>query len=357
MINYRKIFISHAVTMLLMSLSMHAYGHHSVATHYDASRIVDITGTVKAWIFRSPHTFLAIYVKLEDGSTKVYRIEGPSVPTMGRLGFDRNSFKPGDEVSVTVYPNRDPNNPLVFGKSINGRKIVDTKKVEAVAAIEEGLSGVMKLEGRWQGEGFKQNPLRMFRKDGSTPLPLTAAGYAAWKNYDQENSPATTCEPANVPALFEAPDYLYDIRIKDNEVIFTHQSYNTTRTVPLASEPRQAESTGLFGMIKGRFEGDALIVESTNYPASKWGLAMASLPLGNGGDVPSSTEKKLVEQYTTIDDGKTLRVDFTIEDPVFLTEKYTGYLLFKRVPDETPFLSDACDPESAARYFRSKIQQ
>jgi hypothetical protein len=340
-----------------MFLTVPAYGHHSVSTHYDASKIIEISGVVKAWIFRSPHTFLQLEVKQEDGSIKEYRIEGPSVPSMGRLGYNKNSFKPGDLVSVTIYPNRDPSNSLVFGKSINGQTIIDTKEVETVVDVKEGLSGVMKLEGRWQGEGFKQNPVRMFRKDGTTPLPLTAAGYTAWKNYDQQNSPAATCEPANVPATFEAPDYLYDIRIKDDEAILTHEAYAVTRVVPLASEPRKAESTGLFGKVKGRIEGEALIVESTDFPPSKWGIAMASLPLGNGGDVPSSVEKKLVERYTTIDDGKTLRVDFTIEDPVFLTEKYASYRLFKRVPDDTPLLSDKCDIESAARYFRSGIQQ
>ena len=103
--------------VLLMAIAGDAYAHHSVRVHYDTSRTIEITGAVVDWQFRSPHTYVVLDVEKEDGSVEQWSIEGSSVPTMSRQGFDRNTFKPDDLITVTAQPNRDPNNPLVFGRT------------------------------------------------------------------------------------------------------------------------------------------------------------------------------------------------------------------------------------------------
>ena len=109
------------------------------------------------------------------------------------------------------------------------------------------------------------------RADGESPLPLTAEAREASQIYDSERSPANTCEPVNMPPVLHAPNYLYDVRIADDEVILYHEVYEVTRTVPLNSGPKQAEPSGLFGMVSGRIEGDELVVESSEYQPSRWG--------------------------------------------------------------------------------------
>ena len=100
-------------------------------------------------------------------------------------------------------------------------------------------------------------------------------------------------------------------------------------------------------------EGDELVIESSEFPPSRWGLALAAIPLGNGSDVPSSAEKRVVERYSASEDGSTLRVEYTVEDPVYLTEPYTGYRDFSRIPDDTPLHSYGCEVDSASRYSRN----
>jgi hypothetical protein len=95
-----------------------------------------------------------------------------------------------------------------------------------------------------------------------TPLRLTAAGLTAVENYDPQESPANFCEADNVPATYHSP-YQFEITIGDQEAVIYHESYNVTRTVPLASA--LAEPTGVFGMVSGRVDGNELVVESNNY--------------------------------------------------------------------------------------------
>jgi hypothetical protein len=76
--------------------------HHSFAG-YDKSRRVTVTGTVRQWQFTNPHSWLQLIV-VENGRQVEYPIEGASVNTLIRRGWTRTTFRPGDRVSVEMYP-------------------------------------------------------------------------------------------------------------------------------------------------------------------------------------------------------------------------------------------------------------
>ena len=334
-----------------LAIAGNSHAHHSVVVHYDTSRSIEITGAVVEWEFRSPHTFLTLEVETDGDSREQVVVEGSSVPTMSRQGFDRDTFRPGDVVTVTARPNRDPNNPLVNGSTFvtaDGRVLGDRTPLDR--ATVEGRSGIELLVGRWQGRGRGAE----LRADGESPLPLTAQAREDSQVYDSENSPANTCEPVLMPPILHAPNYLYDLRIEDDEVILYHEVYEVTRTVPLNAEPTLAEPSGLFGKVSGRIEGDELVIESSEYPPSRWGLGIAAGPLGNGSDIPSSAEKKIFERYSVRDGGTTLRVSYTVEDPVYLTEAYSGHRDFTRVADDTPLNPYGCTLDSASRFTRER---
>lgn len=337
--------------LLLLVVTASASAHHSRSVYYDMSTTVEITGAVVEWRFRSPHAFLSLEVTEQDGSIEQWAIDGSSVPTLRRQGLDRNTFAPGDVVTVFGQPSRDPDARLAFARTFvtaDGRTLGERLALDEGVRLESDVQGVERLEGRWQGLGMGAE----FRSDGESPspLPLSAAGREAWESYDEKLSPASTCEPVNTPALLHAPDFLFDVRISDEEAILHHEIYEVTRTVPLDSAPRQAEPSGVFGFVRGRIEGEELVVESSRFPPSRWGLAVAAIPPGNGGDVPSSAEKRVTERYSERDGGQTLRVEYTVEDPVYLTEPYAGYRDFTRVSNDTPLHPYECDADSASRF-------
>lgn len=98
-----------------------ASAHHSAAM-FDSSKELVIEGTVKAWQFTSPHSWLQVLVRGEDGKTVQWAFEGGG-PSGGVMRKD--TFKPGDRVSVKTHPMRDgrPAGSLGQVTFADGRKI------------------------------------------------------------------------------------------------------------------------------------------------------------------------------------------------------------------------------------------
>jgi hypothetical protein len=214
----------------------------------------------------------------------------------------------------------------------------------AVESAYLAASGVERLQGRWRV------PIENIDYEKS-PLPLTPAGLAAVRNYDPKQSPANFCEPDNVPATYHSP-YQFEIRLGDGEAVIHHEMYNVTRTIPLDSRPQKVEATGVFGKARARIEGDELVIESSGFPASGWGLGTASDELGVGKDIPSSAQKKVLERISVSEDGQTLIVNYTLEDPVYLTRPFTNTAMLDRVADDEPQYVYDCELDSAERFSR-----
>lgn len=321
--------------------------HHSFATHYDPTRSMELRGTVVSFSFRSPHSFLYLDAASENGEGVTWEIEMASVPLLRRFGIDVDTFKPGDEVSVNVWPNRVEGNPLVWGQGFitaDGRALGEFPPTPKIESVYLAATGVARLQGHWRV------PVPMFDYTQS-PLPLTPAGLAAVQAYDPQESPANRCEPNIVPASYHSP-YQFAIEINGAEAVIQQEMYNVTRTIQLDAEPQRAEPTGLFGVATGRIVGDELVVESTGFAPSGWGLGTASDELGVGMDIPSSDQKTLVERFSVSDDGQMLIVRYRVQDPVYLTEPYDGVAMLNRVADDEPLYPYVCELDSAERFSR-----
>ena len=77
--------------------------HHS-RTGYENERTVTLTGFVTEFRWRNPHTFLVWTVTDENGKEVEWAGEMLSIQTVTSWGLTRNSFQPGDEVTVTAFP-------------------------------------------------------------------------------------------------------------------------------------------------------------------------------------------------------------------------------------------------------------
>ncbi len=332
--------------VLLTLMSESARAHHAFSVHYDPSQTIEVQGVVKNFQLRSPHTLLYLEVIQASGTIELWQVAANSLPQMRRSGFRKDTFQKGDVVTAYGFPGRVPDKPIMFASrfiTANGTEM-ETLRADARGqgpAIRTTAIGFARLEGRWMsprlGSGGRA------RGSGS-PLPLTPAAVAAWENYDEDSSALLRCEPAPMPALLYAPYYVHNIKIKNQEVVFYHEVFDVTRTVSLNSAgPRPAEESGVYGLVNGRIEGITLVVESSGYPESEMGLAFASSAIGNGGDVPSSTAKTLIERYSVSDDGATLNIEYTVEDPVYLTEAYSNSLQYSRISADTETYSHDCE--------------
>jgi hypothetical protein len=83
-----------------------AIAHHSGAM-FDASRKVDISGTIVDFNWSNPHANFKVTVDKSDGTSEVWAVEMNSPNNLVREGWKRTTLKPGDKVTVTVRPLRD----------------------------------------------------------------------------------------------------------------------------------------------------------------------------------------------------------------------------------------------------------
>ena len=79
------------------------YAHHSFAAEFDRNKTITVTGTVQKLEWTNPHARLYVEGKDETGKMQTWDFElGPPNGLM-RNGWNRNSLKPGHEVTVNGF--------------------------------------------------------------------------------------------------------------------------------------------------------------------------------------------------------------------------------------------------------------
>jgi hypothetical protein len=87
--------------VLVMPVSM--MGHHGGAS-FDNTKEVTVKGTVTEWLWANPHCFLKVEEKDAAGTVRIWNLEFGNPTDITLRGFRRNTFKIGEEITVTVTP-------------------------------------------------------------------------------------------------------------------------------------------------------------------------------------------------------------------------------------------------------------
>ena len=125
------------------------------------------------------------------------------------------------------------------------------------------------------------------------------------------------------------PNYFYNnnytfVQTKDHVIIMTEMVHDT-RIIKLgATEHVPAQVHPWFGDSIGHWEGDTLVVETTNINPEQLS-AGAGLSAYRG----ASDQLKVIERFTRTGPNVIL-YKFTVEDPVSLAAPYSGELPFNR---------------------------
>jgi hypothetical protein len=79
--------------------------HHSAAM-FDDTKVVELSGTVKALQWTNPHIWLQVMIG-DQGAAIEWSLEGGSPNSLSRQGWRSTTFKPGDVVTVRLRPMKD----------------------------------------------------------------------------------------------------------------------------------------------------------------------------------------------------------------------------------------------------------
>ena len=139
-------------------------------------------------------------------------------------------------------------------------------------------------------------------------------------------------------------------------VTLVHEKLHEARVIPLDQPQHVGQNIRTYlGDSRGHWEGDTLVVETTNFLDNKTGIGR------NGNGIPTSDALRLVERFTKVDPN-TMHYELTIDDPKIFTKPWKiafpitqepGYELFEYSCHETNYamfnsLSGARAEEKAA---------
>ena len=126
----------------------------------------------------------------------------------------------------------------------------------------------------------------------------------------------------NGTEIVQAPGY----------VILMHEMVHEARVIPVGNSPHVgSQIRSYMGDSRGRWEGNTLVVDTTNFLGRKTGL------IGNGGGTPFSEDLHIVERFTRVDP-ETINYELNINDPktytkpiriIFPIRKEPGYQNFE----------------------------
>ena len=217
-------------------------------------------------------------------------------------------------------------------------------------AAQTAATEVPDLVGVWNG-GFAVRPVNgpnMPWTPDNFPV-LNERAVAFQGVFDEAIAPKYDCVPSSPPALPYDPFFMEVVQWP-NRVMFRYEKDDVLRSVWLdGREPPLNEYT-VQGFSVGRYEGDALIVETTQFVFDITGF-------DDYNGIPSSQLKKVTERYWR--EGEELRMTLTVEDPLFLREpaSYTTRWLPAREGYKlNPYECDAEDARRAVKYMIPKYR-
>ena len=89
--------------LALAAWTASADAHHSFSV-FDMQTNKELEGEVVEFQWTNPHTWTWIDVTNADGTKTRWGLEGMSPNYLGRRGWTKNTFKPGDRIKVVIWP-------------------------------------------------------------------------------------------------------------------------------------------------------------------------------------------------------------------------------------------------------------
>jgi len=325
-----------ACTVFLF-LPLQASAHHSAAA-FNTQQEVKTTGTVTAYRFANPHIYLTLQVRKPDGSTASLEVEAGAASVLNGLGFTRNAIAVGDVVMIVGNPARTSPEKLMLGKELYKRDGTYYPLNISSRTIYTARNDVAtSIAGTW----FSPNTEFFGYNGAAAKWPLTDKGKAAVAAVDPKATTQKDCVPVGAPTLMLYP-VATTITVRPDRVVMNVDWMESERTIFLDGRRHPpATDTSLHGHSVGRWEGDMLVVETTNF---------RDHPMGLSTTLPSSAQKRLVERFRLGDDRRSLIYSGVIEDPVYLTRpvEWTGRLEYR---PNMRFSNEKCDLGIARRFL------
>jgi hypothetical protein len=355
-----------AAGVLLTAIPLLA--HHNVTGKFDPARTRTLNGVVTRLDWANPHVHILMDV-VEGGTVRNWAVELESTIDLERSGWDPNTLKPGDAVTVQGMLARD-GSAQIWGDSVvvtaSKRRVLDVSDA-ARAAVRPVANLPARPTPRWPDgkprlgappdeKGYWGRPSATFLVEDGVKVEANAHGllrniadankvapFQPWarslfefrqRNLLKDDPMFLACLPPGAVRQFQQP---YGVQFMEDKAfgrIFVlegggnhiwHFIYTDGR--PQSGALSGSDENPLYyGNARGTWDGDTFVVDSKTFIDKFW--------FSNGG-LPHTDLLHLVERFTRTD-FNTLRYEVTINDPGAYTRPWKATWNLQWVPEDLP---------------------
>jgi Family of unknown function (DUF6152) len=296
-----------------------AYAHHSTALVYNRDgALIEAEGVITDVAWGNPHVRFKMRGAGADGVERLWEIESNSVSIVSRFGLTAALVAAGTRVKVAGNGGRQLDNVLwltnmllpsgeeiLFGAAVRPRWSQQTigRDIRSAVAADSQNLGLFRI---WTNVTA---PPAFWGNN----LPLTPAAAAARAAFDPiADEPTANCAPKGMPFVMEQP-YPMELVRDGDDILMRLEEYDTVRRIAMTDAGARAAGPALLGTSRGRWDGAALVVTTTNI-GYRWFNA-TGIPLGPN----AATE----ERFTLNADGSRLEYTMIVTDPATFTAPVT----------------------------------
>lgn len=103
----------------MLTFSGPVFAHHAWGG-YDMSNLTTVKGTVTDFDWANPHVWINFNVMDDKGEVQKWSAGGPSISRMSNAGWDKDTVKPGDQITAVGHRIKDGTNKLRLAKVVLG---------------------------------------------------------------------------------------------------------------------------------------------------------------------------------------------------------------------------------------------
>jgi hypothetical protein len=153
----RKLTLTLFITLLGFSATV-SRAHHSFAAEFDVNTKISVEGVIVEVRYRNPH----VQYFIETGDDERWNVQAQNVPSLRRLGWNKDTLKIGDTITVNGFAGRDgalkvyvesivtPSGEVLAMHETTGETAVDASEVRSVASVSLSDSNIADdLLGHW----------------------------------------------------------------------------------------------------------------------------------------------------------------------------------------------------------------
>ena len=208
-------------------------------------------------------------------------------------------------------------------------------------SIEDGCCDAVhaRMQSRTADRLGLAEPLIIDPPDGRIPYQEWAAAKRRELLFDMETpTELGHIDPEDRCLLLGAPrsNYRGDLQIRQTPgyVVILYEWAHAYRVIPMDGRPHVGEDISMYnGDSRGRWEGDTLVVEASNFNDQVW--------LDSHGSFYSNA-LHVVERWSLVDTDA-IRYEATIEDPAVFTRPWTLAFTMSRIGNEGyEFFEEGC---------------